>query len=183
MADKDECTKSFPNVFTFSTSISEASGNTNRGNSSHSGIVILIIATLPIYIHDNHYDGTWENKLYDKVRSCKPNVFKSYDHHGFKGACFSFGNKPFYGIVNNNSVGVYMNLKHDNQEKQRLIDEKSKDIENMCWKIIQTEIMALSGIMPGINIHLSPVLYAADAIQKTKFIVGLTTAETSNLGC
>ena len=119
--DKDECTKAFSDIFTFSTFMSEASGNTNRVNSSHSFIVILMIATLSTSIHENYYDGTWEKKVYDKVRSCKHNVLKSYDHHGSKGAFFSFGYKPFYGKGNNNSVGVYTYFKHDINEKKTLM--------------------------------------------------------------
>ena len=43
--------------------------------------------------------------------------------------------------------------------------------------------MSLSGTVSEINILLSSFLYADDAIQKTKSIVGLTRVEISNLDC
>ena len=121
--------------------------------------------------------------LYNDVRSCKPSVLQSYDHHGSKGACFLFGNKPFYGIVNNNSVGIYTNLKRKNIGKQMIIDKKSNDIEAMCSTSIKNGMVALSGIVPEINIIISPMLYTANDIQDTKMYAGLTNVKTSNLGC
>ena len=182
-ANKSECKNAFPNTFTYSTSMTERCVTLNKTDASHSGVVILVIVALPNIINNSRYDGSWVNGLYNDVRSCKPNVLESYDHHGSKGARFSFGNKPFYGIVNNNSVGIYANLKRKNSGKQILIDKKSNDIEAMCSTAIKNGIIALSAILPEINILISPMLYAANNIQDTKSYEGLTKVKTSNLGC
>ena len=77
IADKDECLKAFPNIFTYSTSISESSRNSQISDSSHLGKVILMIDILTTSINDIQYDELWDNTIYKKVKSCKPNVLKS----------------------------------------------------------------------------------------------------------
>ena len=110
-ANTCECKNAFPNIFTYITTISEGGDSSNKTNTSCSGVVILVIIILPHIINDTKYDGAWVNGLYNEVRSCKPNTLDSYDHYGSRGAWFSFGNKPFYGIINHSSVGIYTNLK------------------------------------------------------------------------
>ena len=114
IADTYECIKALPSIFTYSTLISEGSKRSQRYYGYHSGKGILMIVTFPTSINDVLYDKSWDSIIHTKMKSYKPNVLKYYDTYFSKGACFSFGNKPFYIIVNNNSFGVYTNLKRNN---------------------------------------------------------------------
>ena len=165
-ADIDECFKAFLNILTYSNLMSEGGRYSQRSNSSRLGKVVLMIATLYTSINDMRYDELWDDTIYNKLKSYKPNVLKSYDHHGSIGSCFSFCSKPFYGTMNNKSVGVYTNLKHKNESKQINITNNTKDISRMYFTSIRNGIKVLISIMPEINILLLPKLYTGDYIQK-----------------
>ena len=70
------------------------------------------------------------------IKSCKPDVLKTYDHHGSAGSFCVFGNKPLYGMVDNSSVGVYTNKTSENDDKQDKITQKSKGVEILCSETI-----------------------------------------------
>ena len=57
-----------------------------------SGKVVLMNASKPSSNPMNRNDTVRHKYIYDKVKTCKPNVLKTYNHHDSKGACSSFGN-------------------------------------------------------------------------------------------
>ena len=75
--------------------------------------------------------------MYKKVKSCKPNVMKTYNHHGSHGSCFSFGKKTLYGMVENISVGVYSNKRSKVELRQHIIDSKAEDMETLRSEVIK----------------------------------------------
>ena len=105
-----------------------------------------------------------KNIMYHKVKSCKPNVLKSYDHHGSNGSCFSFGNKPLYGMSNNSSVGVYSTLQHTNDTKQFTINNNANEIEMEMSIAITNGVNVLGVILREISLLLSLVLDTAREI-------------------
>ena len=60
----------------------------------------------------------------------------TYDHHGSVGGCFSFGNKPMYGMVDNKYVGVYTTKISKNVVWQNAINERAKEVDDICFYII-----------------------------------------------
>ena len=50
--NKSECKNTFPNTFTYSTSMTEGGDTCNTLDSSHSAVVILVIVTLPYIVND-----------------------------------------------------------------------------------------------------------------------------------
>ena len=103
---KDECLRVIPNIYTECTYMTEKTSDKKQSTIPLSGNVILMIATEPSSNDNNRPDIVWQNESYDKVKKCKLNVLQSYDHHSLKSACFLFGNKPLYGMIDNSSVEV-----------------------------------------------------------------------------
>ena len=180
--NKDECV-SVPNTFVLGLSLTDKTCDRKRNEIKMSGKVILMIAIQTQCNSSNVNNVVWDNSLYDRLKRCKPDVLKSYDHHGSQGSCFSFGNKPYYKIVNNSSVGVYSVLKRENKETQRKIDKEAKEMEHICSITITDAIQALGRILPQIRNLISPVLDVAHLMQKKKKQIGLMEIETSGIGC
>lgn len=182
-AKKEECLRNFPNTYTCGTSMTENVSKKQKKEKSLSGVVVLMIAALPCSNNKVITNKVWKNTMYDKVKSCKPNVLKSYDHHGSNGSCFSFGNKSFYGMKNNSSVGVYSTLQHKNDTKQLAINNNAKEIEKEISIAITNGVNVVGVILREIRMLLSPVLDTARQIQEKNGNIGLTDVDTSEVGC
>ena len=88
-SSKKECLTMFPGTSCYSIIL------TNKGNVKDisSGIVLLMLAVLPedkLLINAKK----WDSDMISLINSCKKDVLPTYDHHGTRGKCFSFGNKP-----------------------------------------------------------------------------------------
>ena len=68
-----------------------------------------MLSTLPSCDKNDRTITEWDNDTFNVIKSCKPDVLKTYDHHGSAGSYYAFGNKPLYGMVDQSSVGVYAN--------------------------------------------------------------------------
>ena len=77
---------------------------------NQSGVVVLMMAALPKAKNTRNISILFDDDLHSKVKKCKPDILKTYDHFVSKGECYTFGNKP-NGIVENSSGGVYVNKK------------------------------------------------------------------------
>ena len=73
-------------------------------------------------------DNIWNKEDYVMVRKCKPNIMaaSSYKHHGSSGACYAFGNKADYRMIEGVSVGTFTNVRVKNEMKQKAVDHESE---------------------------------------------------------
>ena len=128
-ADKKDCLKWFPNTHVFGSSLTDKRGLSLTTDIPLSGAVVLILSIIPSEKYITPGKQTFDDELYSKVKSCKPNVMETYNHHGSFGSCFSFCNKPLYGNINGKSVSVYTNKKSTATCEQKLIDTKADEVE------------------------------------------------------
>ena len=182
-ACKDECVQIFPNTHIFGTSLSDKRGAKSTRDISLSGIVVLMLSTLPSNENNDRTMNEWDNNTLKMIKSCKPDVLKTYDHHGSAGSCYAFGNKPSYGMVDDSSVGVYTNKNSKNDDKQDTINKKATDVERICSETITKGVNSLSIIIPDLKYLLSPILDTADKIQKKIGKVVLEEVPTTSCGC
>ena len=180
-ADKHECLRCFPNTHIFDSSMSDLRRNDTSNKLKLSGIVVLMIATLPSSIPTN--ERVWDEDMFKIVKSCKPNVMATYDHHGSGGNCFSFGNKPLYGKVENKSVGVYSNKKSKVIQRQEDINANASIMEKNCSKVINNSVKSLSAIVPDIKYLLSPILDTAHKMGNDIGDTVLSEVDTASSGC
>ena len=145
--------------------MSDKSGSKVTKNIPLSSIVVLMLSNLPSRKNTNTIKDLFDDDFHSKVKSCKPNVMATYDHHGSKGSCFSFGNKPLYGKVGEKSVGVYTNKKSKIETRQTVIDGNADYVEEMCCDVIVHAVQSLSKIIPDLKYHLSPIIDTAEKIH------------------
>ena len=107
----------------------------------------------------------FDDKFNSKVKSCKPNVMTTYDHHGSIGSYFSFVNKRLYGQVNDKSVGIYTNKKSKIVCRQEVIDAKVEEIKDICSDIIVHVVLSLSTILSDKKYLLSIIIDTTEKIQ------------------
>lgn len=80
-------------------------------------MVVLMISRLDSSGTNIMTSNVWNNNIHVKVKKCKSDMMKTYDHHDSMGSCFSFRNKLMYSIMNNSSAGVYNNKRNKNEDK------------------------------------------------------------------
>ena len=182
-AEKNECKQLFPNTHIFGSSMTDLRQTNVNDNAELSGIVVLMISTLPLIRHNPTIERVWDEDMFKMVKSCKANVMATYDHHGSFGNCFSFGNKPLYGMVDNKSVGVYSNKKSKVIRRQEHINVTASNIETICSEVIKKGVNSLSAIVPDIKYLLSPILDTAQKIGKSMGDTVLSEVNTATSGC
>ena len=148
-----------------------------------SGIVVLMLSSLPSGKNTFPIQDIFDDELYSKVKSCKPNVMATYDHHGSNGSCFSFGNKPLYGKVSDKSVGIYTTKNSKSESRQIVINDNAKYVEEMCCDVIVHAVISLSKIIPDLKYLLSPIIDTAEKIQTVLNDFVLQRVKSSSSGC
>ena len=98
-ARKEECLQAFPNTHIFGSSLSDKRGARYTQNVSLSGIVVLMISTLHLCDKNDRTVTEWDNDTLNVIKSCKPDLLRTYNHHGSADSFYDFGNKPSYGMV------------------------------------------------------------------------------------
>ena len=162
---KDERVQIFPNTQIFGTSLSDKRGSKSTRDVSLSGIVVLIISTLPSNEQNDRIVNKRDNDTLKMFKKFKPDVLKTYDHHGFAGSCYAFGNKPSFSMVDDRSVEVYTDKNSKNDDKQDTINNEAKYVERMCSETITKGVNSLSIIIPDLKYLLLPIL---DTVKNTK---------------
>ena len=56
--------------------------------------IFLMMAALPKAKNEMDISTLFDDDLHSKLKKCKPDILKTYDHFGSKGECYAFGNKP-----------------------------------------------------------------------------------------
>ena len=92
--DKEKCVRLFPNTHIFGSCVTDKRGTDLSSSVSLLDIVVLMIYTLPSSNTNTITERVWEEYMYEHLKSCKPNLMVSYNHHFSSEYCFSFGNKP-----------------------------------------------------------------------------------------
>ena len=182
-ADKAECLQWFPNTHVYGSSMTDKRGLSLTKNIPLSGIVVLMLSSLPSGKNTFPIQDIFDDELYSKVKSCKPNVMATYDHHGSNGSCFSFGNKPLYGKVSDKSVGIYTTKNSKSESRQIVINDNAKYVEEMCCDVIVHAVLSLSKIIPDLKYLLSPIIDTAEKIQTVLNDVVLQKVKSSSSGC
>ena len=182
-ADKVECLKCFPNTHIFGSSMTDKRGVKVTKNIPLSSIVVLMLSVLPSENETSMFKDIFDDDFHSKVKSCKPNVMATYDHHGSNGSCFSFGNKPLYGKVGDKSVSVYTNKKSKIESRQAVIDGKAEYVEDKCCDVIVHAVLSLSKLIPDLKYLLSPIIDTAEKIQTALNDVVLQKVKGSSSGC
>ena len=131
--DKDEILRLLPNTHIFGCSVTDKRGANRSRNDLLSGIFILMTSTLHSSNTNTPTELVWDDYMYDKVKSCKPNVMKSYNHHGSSGNCFSFGTKPLYGMVGGKAVVVYSTKRVIVRKGKKILIYKQRRLRNYAW--------------------------------------------------
>ena len=105
--------------------------------------------------------------MHNKVKSCKPDVMKTYNHHGSHGSCFSFYNKQLYGMADKKSVVLYSNKRSKNELQKNVIVRSAIDMAKKIFEAIVQGIGSLILVIPDIRYILSPILDTANRIKKS----------------
>ena len=141
-----------------------------------SGIVILMMCKLP----ENSATKCkrWGKNDHEILKKIKVSTnSKTHQHHGSGGFHYSFGNKAFYGKINNSSVSQYA-LKKNTDVNIGLQEKMEKEFS----EDIRYGISNLSKHLPNIKHLISPVLDIAFQMQKEYGDVNLQEVELSELG-
>ena len=164
-ADKKECLKWFPNTHVFGSSLTDKRGLNLTTDIPFLGVLVLMLSILPSEKDITPDKQTFDDELYSKVKSCKPNIMEKYNHHGSFGSCFSFCNKPLDGNINGKSVSVYTNKNSTVVCKQKLIDTKADKVKEILSDIIVNAVLSLSTIITDLKYLLSPIIDTGEKIQ------------------
>ena len=137
----------------------------SKGNSIASGIVVLCIV-----VFDKKKDELmeeWDQIHHDKLRSCRNNIVVNgkSNHFNSTGYGYSFGNKGFYGMINNSSVSTYAHKKYKNTEKMEDSIFLSRIIDNMTAIEVNYAVTTMKQVLPNIVNLISPVLDVAYNLQ------------------
>ena len=170
VANKEECVAVLPSLI-ISSSIN---------NTAPSGKVIIMACVL-----DNTKPSTqsWTYDDYPSIKSCKPNILSSSNHHGSVGYYASFGNKGSFNKSVTTSIGQYVTKKNKDEEKQLTITENATNYEHRVASVIDSSVQCLSIILPNIQSLISPVVDTAFEIQKKVGDINLQPLPSSKNGC
>ena len=160
-AKKEECMELFPDIYCHNNVLT----SNKPSEKLSSGIIVVMFGVLQSEII-NGTEVKWGNDFIKDLECCKKDLLPTYNHHGTHGKCYSFGNKPMYGMVNDVSVGLYTHKKSKKEYRQKIIDEKLSNIEDQAALLINSGVKELSKVIPEMSSLLSPILNTAYEIQK-----------------
>jgi len=186
IADKIECQSIHKNTCTFDTYVTDSVDPVKRKdlqNPIRSGYVVLMVGVLARPC-ETDCNKLFFNEFVEKIiKKCKPNIIAapSYKHHGSSGACYAFGNKADYRMIEGVSVGTFTNVSVQNEMIQKAIDNESEVVKQMCDKVISNGVDLLKTIIPDIHHLVSPILDSANSIKtKSKSNIMKETATSSH---
>ena len=118
------------------------------------------------------------------ARISKPNIMDSphLSHSKSNGLYYGFGKRGRFKIVNNSSVGLYVNKKSCNAGMQEEIDDSASFIEKMISVELKNSINTFSSIVPNVKMLISPVLDVAYDLQEKYGDIGMKVTSTGR-GC
>ena len=164
---KEDCLSSFKKrMFIIDSKLELISGSTRMlDSSSASGVVLLCLTVYKesknTTVQDEKF--SWGRLLREMARISKPNIMDSphFSHSESSGLYYGFGNRGRFKIVNNSSVGLYVNKKSCNVHKQEEINDSASLIEKMISVELKNSINTFSSIVPNVKMLISHVLDVA----------------------
>ena len=185
LCNKTEVNTVNQNNFILTTACTLASTDTTFKGS---GKVLLFIACKDREENEDNdqyiSEKVWNQSTFKVVTDCKPNVVtKNNQHFESVGNIYSFGNKAFYGLVDNNSsISQYVNKKSKNPTKQDKINNNAITCEQLCCVQVEKAVNLMKRLFPRINKLISPLLDVAYSMQETKGDINLQKVDTAEHG-
>ena len=131
----------------------------------------------------NKDDKQWTENDYIRLKSCKPNIIKTTDHHQSSGYYASFGNKGSFAKAISSSVGQYTSTKSKSIKKEVIINAEASLFEKLTANEITRSVNNLRTVLPNIRSLIAPVLETSYELQQKNIDLNLKEGFSSKDGC
>ena len=119
----------------------------------------------------------WYKNDVDVFKKCKPNIangVSGYAHCESSGKYYSFGNRANFRVKNGQSLTQYVCKTSKNEGKQKLLQNLALDFGKQCSGELIHSLLSLNRYLPGVSHLISPIMEAADELQRKRTIdIGL----------
>ena len=174
---KEDALKINPNAL-FVTTSNKLSCSTHRHKPS--GVVIIAVCQ-----KTDEKSHCWTEDIQKKLRFSKPNIVnnKKTAHFDSQGYIASFGNKGFYGMVDDSSsVNQYANKQSTNKQTQKKIDDTATELEMLCALQVNAGVSLLNRVLSQTSDIIAPLLKVGFDLQVEHGDINFQEVATSQDG-